>query len=121
MLEDMAVRRLGEKTRADYIKHVEAFTRFLGRSPDTACSEDVRRFQVHELQQGAKPPKMNSQVSALRFFLKITLGRLDLAHRQVAVLQRARASCRCGRLQGVPRPALPRQVARLRQAPVRRT
>jgi hypothetical protein len=26
MLEDMAVRRLGEKTRADYIKHVEAFT-----------------------------------------------------------------------------------------------
>lgn len=27
MQEDMAVRRLGEKTRADYIKHVEAFTR----------------------------------------------------------------------------------------------
>ena len=80
MLEDMAVRRLGEKTRTDYIKHVEAFTRFLGRSPDTACAEDVRRFQVHEMQQGAKPPKMNTQVSALRFFLKITLGRLDLAH-----------------------------------------
>jgi len=80
MLEDMAVRRLSEKTRADYFKHIEAFTRFLGRSPDTACAEDVRRFQVQEMQQGAKPPKMNSQVSALRFFLKITLGRLDLAH-----------------------------------------
>ena len=38
------------------------------------------RFQVHQLQQGAKPPKMNTQVSALRFFLKITLGRLDLVH-----------------------------------------
>jgi integrase/recombinase XerD len=80
MLEDMAVRRLGEKTRADYIKHVEAFTRFLGRSPDTACAEDLRAFQVHQMQQGGKPPTMNSQVSALRFFLKITLGRLDLVH-----------------------------------------
>lgn len=80
MLEDMAVRRLGEKTRADYIKHVEAFTRFLGRSPDTATAEDLRAFQVHQMQQGGKPPTMNSQVSALRFFLKITLGRLDLVH-----------------------------------------
>jgi integrase/recombinase XerD len=30
--------------------------------------------------KGGKPPKMNTQVSALRFFLKITLGRLDLVH-----------------------------------------
>jgi integrase/recombinase XerD len=47
MLEDMAVRKFGEKTRHDYIRHVEAFARFLGRSPDTAAAEDVRRFQVH--------------------------------------------------------------------------
>ena len=39
MLEDMAVRRLGEKTRHDYIKHVETFTRFLGRARDTATAE----------------------------------------------------------------------------------
>lgn len=80
MLEDMAVRRLGEKTQHDYIKHVGAFARFLGRSPGTATAEDLRAFQVHQLQQGAKPPKMNTQVSALRFFLQITLGRLDLVH-----------------------------------------
>jgi Phage integrase, N-terminal SAM-like domain len=48
MLEDMAVRRLGEKTQHDYIKHVETFAIFLGRSPDTATAEDLRRFQVHE-------------------------------------------------------------------------
>ncbi len=36
MLEDMAVRRFGEKTRHDYVRHIETFTRFLGRSPDTA-------------------------------------------------------------------------------------
>ncbi len=79
MLEDMAVRRLGEKTRHDYIKHIETFTRFLGRSPDAATAEDLRRFQVHELEQGSRP-KMNTQVSALRFFFGKTLGRLDLAH-----------------------------------------
>jgi site-specific recombinase XerD len=74
MLEDMAVRRLGEKTRHDYIKHIETFTRFLGRSPDTATAEDLRRFQVHELEQGGRPSKMNTQVSALRFFFGKTLG-----------------------------------------------
>jgi hypothetical protein len=30
--------------------------------------------------QGAQPPKKNTQASALRFFLTITLGRADLAH-----------------------------------------
>ena len=34
MLEDMAVRKFGDKTRHDYIRHVETFTAFLGRSPD---------------------------------------------------------------------------------------
>ena len=36
MQEDMAVRRFGEKTQADYIRHVENFVKFLGRSPETA-------------------------------------------------------------------------------------
>jgi integrase/recombinase XerD len=54
MLEDMAVRQLGEKTRHDYIRHVEAFARFLGRSPDTATAEDVRRFQVHLTETSAR-------------------------------------------------------------------
>ena len=38
MLEDMVVRRLGEKTKSDYIRHIENFTAFLGRSPDTATA-----------------------------------------------------------------------------------
>ena len=75
MLEDMAVRRFGEKTQHDYIKHVETFTRFLGRSPDTATAEDLRRFQVHARERGTQPPTMNSQVAALRFFFGKTLGR----------------------------------------------
>ena len=106
MLEDMAVRRFSEKTKHDYIRHIEAFTRFLGRSPDTATAEDLRRFQVHEMEQGAKPPKMNTQVSALRFFLKTTLGRLDLVH-NLARVEYPRK---------LPRVLSPEDVARLLEA-----
>jgi integrase/recombinase XerD len=106
MLEDMAVRRFSEKTKHDYIRHIEAFTRFLGRSPDTATPEDLRRFQVHEMEQGAKPPKMNTQVSALRFFLKTTLGRLDLVH-NLARVEYPRK---------LPRVLSPEDVARLLEA-----
>ena len=96
MLEDMAVRRMGTKTTTDYIKHVETFTRFLGRSPDTATGEDLRRFQVHEMQAGSRPPKMNTQVSALRFFFGKTLGRLTSpTNSPASIIQRSsRACCR---------------------------
>jgi integrase/recombinase XerD len=56
MLEDMAVRKFGEKTRHDYIRHVKAFASFLGRSPDTATADDVRSYQVHLTGSGVQPP-----------------------------------------------------------------
>jgi len=54
MLEDMAVRKFTEKTRKNYIHHVANFAKFLGRSPDTATAEEVRRFQVHLTESGAR-------------------------------------------------------------------
>lgn len=80
MLSDMAVRQFSDKTQYDYIRHVEALTRFLGRAPDTVTGDDLRRFQLDQVESGAQPPKMNTQDSALRFFLTITLGRVDLAN-----------------------------------------
>jgi Phage integrase, N-terminal SAM-like domain len=80
MIADMTVRSFGDKTQHDYIRHIETFARFLGRSPDTATGDDIRRFQLSQVEQGAQPPKMNTQASALRFFFTITLGRADLAH-----------------------------------------
>ena len=32
MIEDMSVRKFGEKTQNDYIRHVKSFSSFLGRS-----------------------------------------------------------------------------------------
>jgi integrase len=80
MIADMTVRSFGEKTQHDYMRRIETFARFLGRSPDTATGDDIRRFQLAQVEQGAQPPKMNGQASALRFFFTITLGRADLAH-----------------------------------------
>ena len=80
MLQDMTNRSFSDKTQHDYIRHVEALARFVGRSPDTVTGDDLRRFQAEQMAQGAQPPKMNAQASALRFFFMITLGRADLAH-----------------------------------------
>ena len=80
MIADMMVRNFSDKTQRDYIRHIETFAGFLGRSPDTAGGDDIRRFQLAQVEQGAQPPKMNTQASALRFFLAVTLGRADLAH-----------------------------------------
>ena len=79
MLEDMAMRGLREDTQRDYIRFVTSFAGFLGRSPDTATAEDVRRFQVHQHESGAQPPTIISSVSALRFFFTVTLDRPDLS------------------------------------------
>src|SRR3954466_11175158 len=81
MIEDMIVRGFTEDTRRDYVRHVRAFAAFIGRSPDTATAEELRRFQLHQRQSGLQPPSINSAVSALRFFFTVTLDRPDLARR----------------------------------------
>src|SRR6202047_709390 len=89
MIEDMSVRGFSEKTHSDYIRSVRAFAAFIGRSPDTATAEDLRRFQLHQTQTGMQPPSINSAVSALRFFFTVTLDRPDLA-RRLTIVQRPR-------------------------------
>src|SRR5260370_12325726 len=87
MIEDMKVRGFSEKTRSDYVRNVRAFAAFIGRSPDAATAEDLRRFQLHQTQTGMQPPSINSTVSALRFFFTVTLDRPDLARRLTVVRQ----------------------------------
>ena len=83
MIEDMAMRGLRSHTQHDYIRFVRGFAAFLGRSPATATTEDIRRFQVHQRESGVQPPTINSSVSALRFFFTVTLDRPDLSRRFV--------------------------------------
>ena len=75
MIEDMTVRHFKEKVQKDYIRHVKNFKDFLGRSPDTATSEDLRLFQLHMTRNHVGAPSVNCAIVALRFFFKVTLER----------------------------------------------
>jgi len=48
MIEDMTIRKFAPKTQHDYLQRVKNFAAYLGRSPDTASSEDVRRYPYHQ-------------------------------------------------------------------------
>ncbi len=75
MIEDMTIRKLAPRTQQGYVRVIKDFAAFLGRSPDLASFEDVRRFQLHLATSGADTPTLNHAVSALRFFFRVTLKR----------------------------------------------
>jgi site-specific recombinase XerD len=85
MIEDMTIRKLAPKTQHDYLQKVKNFAAYLGRSPDTASAEDVRRYQLHLSASGVGVPTINQTISTLRFFFKVTLGRPDLVERATFV------------------------------------
>ena len=78
MIDDMRMRKFGEKTQLDYIRAVRNFTKYLGRSPDTAAVEDLRNYQLHLVDQGVSPASLNSAISGLKFFFNVTLDRPEL-------------------------------------------
>jgi integrase/recombinase XerD len=81
MIEDMTIRKFAPKTQSSYIRAVKNFTVFLGRSPDQASVEDLRRYQLHLASSGVAAPSLNAAVAALRFFFAVTLGRSELTER----------------------------------------
>ena len=78
MIDDMRMRKFADKTQSHYIRAVKQFTRYLGRSPDTANVEDLRRYQLHLVDQGTSPASLNAAISGLKFFFDITLDRAEL-------------------------------------------
>ena len=81
LLEDMHMRRFSRATQRNFIRDVGRFASFLGRPPDTATPDDIRRFQVEQRDTGTPAPTMNSIVATLRFFFTHTLDRPDLARK----------------------------------------
>jgi integrase/recombinase XerD len=106
MIDDMTARRFSEDTRRDYVRNVRNFAAFLGRSPDTATKEDLRRFQLHMAQQQISASTINAAVAALRFFFNVTLERPDLVRPLRTVTEPRKA----------PIVLSPEEVARLLEA-----
>ena len=92
MIEDMNVRKFGEATQRDYIRHVKTFSTFLGRSPATATAEEVRQYQVYQSATAVPAATINGSVAALRFFFRVTLNHPELGHHltRVALPERLR-------------------------------
>ena len=81
LIEDMNLHRLSRATQRNYLRDVARFASWLGRPPDTATDEDLRRYQIEQSETGQGAPAMNAAVSALRFFYTRTLDRPDLTRK----------------------------------------
>lgn len=103
MIDDMRMRKLEPKTQSGYIRAVCRFAEFLGRSPDSATVEDLRRFQLRLVDTGTSPITLNATLCGLRFFFDVTLGRGEL----MAKMQPVRVP------QKLPVVLSPEEVARL--------
>lgn len=85
MIEDMRMRKLEPKTQTAYIRAVRKLAKYLGRSPDTATEEDLRRFQLHLVDQGVSPITLNATIVGLNFLFTVTLGRPEVMARMQSV------------------------------------
>jgi site-specific recombinase XerD len=75
MIEDMTMLKLSPMTQTAYIRVVKNFTLFLGQSPDSASAEDLRRYQLHLVEEGISSGSVNATITGLRFFFGTTLER----------------------------------------------
>ncbi len=74
-LEDMRIKGLQPKTQTMYLSAMRDFIRFLGRSPDTATSEDLRAFQLDMSGKGTGAATFNNRLTVLSFFFSVTCAR----------------------------------------------
>ncbi len=78
MVEDMQIRGLEATTQASYIRAIEAFAGFLGRSPDSATPAELRAWQLHMARAQVSIPVYNHRITVLRFFFSVTCGRDEM-------------------------------------------
>jgi hypothetical protein len=64
-LRDMQIRGLLPKTQTIYLRAMRDFTRLLGRSPNSATSEELRAF-YHDMKEScAGAPTFNNRLRAV--------------------------------------------------------
>lgn len=85
MLDDMALRKLAPHTQEGYLRAVKHFSAYFGHSPHLATAEDLRRYQLHLVETGISSITINAEITALRFFFRVTLGRADVAEKLTSV------------------------------------
>ena len=78
MIDDVTARGLGRDTLRNHDAACLRFAADIGRSPDTATTEDIRLFQVHLIESGLSIGNRNRIMTGVKFLFRVTLRRLDL-------------------------------------------
>jgi site-specific recombinase XerD len=79
MIEDIVARKRGPACQKSHVRAYKKFAAWLQRSPDTATADDIRAFQLHLAGTPLGISARNATMTGLRFLLKVTLRRHDLA------------------------------------------
>jgi integrase/recombinase XerD len=103
MIDDMTLRGFGVTTQRGYIAAVRRCTTHMRKPPGALLAEDARAFLLHLQANGASVSSVNQHSVALRFFLRVTLGRTEHLER-IPVLREAKR---------LPMVLTPEEVARL--------
>jgi integrase/recombinase XerD len=80
-IDDLRLRNYSPRTIEIYIDGVCRLARYFKRSPDQLDAEEIRRFQLHLIEQKASWCVFNQTVCALRFLYTVTLGQPDMIGR----------------------------------------
>jgi integrase/recombinase XerD len=78
IIEDMRLRGMGDRHQKSHIRAIMDFTAFLGHSPDTATTEELRAYRLHMTDSGVRPSTFNTRIVVLRFFFGVTCGRQEM-------------------------------------------
>lgn len=90
-VHDLTIRNYSPKTITLYTQALIGLARYFGRSPDQISLEEIRRYQIHLVnERRVSPSTLNGFVAAVRLFQRVTLGREQLAER-IAYAKRPKA------------------------------
>jgi len=108
MLEELQRRNYSQATSRSYILAVKQFAEYFGQSPEKLGAEEIRRYQLHLLnEKKVSAGTVKIRMSALRFLYKKTLKRRDLAFDDLVYPKRSKK---------LPVVLSPEEVARLIEA-----
>jgi integrase/recombinase XerD len=103
MIDDMTLRGFGQSTQRSYMAAVRRCTAHVRKPPAALGAEDARAFLLHLQAHGASVASVNQHSVALRFFLRVTLGRTEHLER-IPILHEAKR---------LPTVLTPEEIARL--------
>jgi site-specific recombinase XerD len=91
MLDDLRRRNYSPDTIRGYIRAVQQFAEYFGRSPEQMGAEELRRYQLYLLHERKFAlGTVENNISALRFLYRKTLKRHDLAFDDLPFLKQPR-------------------------------